>query len=92
MKLLLEPECEIEILMRGFVDLQNHRIIGWKRPLRSSSPTICPLLPATWISDLYSQEVEMYKMQNHPETCFPLSLSKMHSNMERSRAHTCMWI
>jgi len=24
---------------------QDHRITGWKRPLRSSSPTICPTPP-----------------------------------------------
>jgi len=31
--------------MRQTADRTYHRIIGWKRPLRSSSPTTCPTTP-----------------------------------------------
>lgn len=35
------------------------------------------LFPATCISHLFSQEAEMCKMQNHPETCFLLSMGRI---------------
>jgi len=41
MKGLKEPCQQVE----GADPSQNHRIIGWKRPLRSSSPTIDPTPP-----------------------------------------------
>jgi len=39
----------VEISSAAFIAMirlsSYHRIIGWKRPLRSSSPTICPTPP-----------------------------------------------
>jgi len=42
------PEAPLVIYKKGFAALThagNHRIVGWKRPLRSSSPTVNPTPP-----------------------------------------------
>ena len=34
-----------DVMVNSYTELQNHRIIGWKRPLRSSSPTVTTTPP-----------------------------------------------
>ena len=51
-------------LTRTFAAMRNHRITGWKRPLRSSSPTIRPTPPCLLNRIL---KCHIYTFFEHPQ-------------------------